>query len=301
MTFDALIGSFEYGSILAVMALGVFLSFRTLNTPDLTVDGSIVTGMAASAMICSIGGNPYLGLLAAFIVGCLAGSVTALLNTRLGIQPLLAGILVMLGLYSVNLRIMGGKANLAIIDSKTVYTSFQELVPSRFSSLILGLIFLTLITAAFYYFLKTRIGFALRATGDNDDMVRASGINSSAMRLVGLALSNGLVGLSGGMLAQYQSFSDTSMGVGMVVIGLASVIIGEAVFGTRSLLRRLIAVSLGAILYRTVIALALTLGMPSTDMKLVSAVIVTIALSTGRLGERFSIPAFMKKGGKQNA
>ena len=301
MTLDALIGSFEYGSILAIMALGVFLSFRTLNTPDLTVDGSIVTGMAASAMICSVGGNPYLGLLAAFIVGCAAGSVTALLNTKLGIQPLLAGILVMLGSYSVNLRIMGGKANLAIIDSKTVYTSFQELVPSKYSSLILGLILLTLITALFYYFLKTRIGFALRATGDNDDMVRASGINSDAMRLIGLALSNGLVGLSGGLLAQYQSFSDTSMGVGMVVIGLASVIIGEAVFGTRSLLRRLIAVSLGAILYRTVIAFALTLGMPSTDMKLVSAVIVTIALSTGRLGEKFSIPAFMKKGGKQNA
>lgn len=305
MTIDAFIsnvqGSAELGFIYAIMALGVFLSFRTLNTPDLTVDGSIVTGMAASAMVCSAGGNPYLALLAAFIVGCAAGTVTALLNTKLGIQPLLSGILVMLGLYSVNLRIMGGKSNVAIIKSDTIYKSFQELVPTEYSSLILGFILLTLITAAFYYFLRTRLGFALRATGDNDEMVRASGINSSTMRVIGLALSNGMVGLAGGLLAQYQSVADAGMGVGMVVIGLASVIIGEAVFGTRSLLRRLIAVSLGAILYRTVIAFAFNLGMPSTDLKLVSAVIVTIALSTGIMGEKFSIPALFKKGGAKNA
>lgn len=305
MTIDAFIsnvqGSAELGFIYAIMALGVFLSFRTLNTPDLTVDGSIVTGMAASAMVCSAGGNPYLALLAAFIVGCAAGTVTALLNTKLGIQPLLSGILVMLGLYSVNLRIMGGKSNVAIIKSDTIYKSFQELVPTEYSSLILGFILLTLITAAFYYFLRTRLGFALRATGDNDEMVRASGINSSTMRVIGLALSNGMVGLAGGLLAQYQSVADAGMGVGMVVIGLASVIIGEAVFGTRSLLRRLIAVSLGAILYRTVIAFAFNLGMPSTDLKLVSAVIVTIALSTGIMGEKFSIRALFKKGGAKNA
>ena len=297
MTFGAALGSVELGLIYAIMALGVFLSFRTLNTPDLTVDGSIVTGMAASVMVCSAGGNPWLGLFLAFIVGCLAGFITALLNTKLGIQPLLAGILVMLGLYSVNLRIMGGKANVAIIKSDTVYKSFQELVRTEYSSMILGLILLILITACFYYFLRTRLGFALRATGDNDDMVRASGINSDAMRLIGLGLSNGLVGLAGGLLAQYQSVADIGMGVGMVVVGLASVIIGEAVFGTRSLMRRLIAVSLGAILYRMIIAFAFNLGMPSTDLKLVSAVIVTFALSTGVLGEKFSIPALIQKGG----
>lgn len=298
MTFDAVLGSVELGLIYAVMALGVFLSFRTLNTPDLTVDGSMVTGMAASAMVCSAGGNPYLGLLLAFAAGCLAGSVTALLNTKLRIQPLLTGILVMLGLYSVNLRIMGGKSNIALTQSDTVYKSFQTIVPTEFSSLILGLIILTLITACFYYFLKTRLGFALRATGDNDDMVRASGINSDTMRLMGLSLSNGMVAFAGGLLAQYQSFADAGMGVGMVVVGLASVIIGEAVFGTGSLLRRLIAVSLGAILYRMVIALAFNLGMPSTDLKLVSAVIVTFALSTGMMGEKFSL---IRKGGAKNA
>lgn len=298
MTFDAVLGSVELGLIYAVMALGVFLSFRTLNTPDLTVDGSMVTGMAASAMVCSAGGNPYLGLLLAFAAGCLAGSVTALLNTKLRIQPLLTGILVMLGLYSVNLRIMGGKSNIALTQSDTVYKSFQTIVPTEFSSLILGLIILTLITACFYYFLRTRLGFALRATGDNDDMVRASGINSDTMRLMGLSLSNGMVAFAGGLLAQYQSFADAGMGVGMVVVGLASVIIGEAVFGTGSLLRRLIAVSLGAILYRMVIALAFNLGMPSTDLKLVSAVIVTFALSTGMMGEKFSL---IRKGGAKNA
>jgi len=301
MTIDAILGSVELGLIYSILALGVFLSFRTLNTPDLTVDGSIVTGMAASAMVCSAGGNPCLALLAAFLVGCLAGSVTALLNTKLGIQPLLAGILVMLGSYSVNLRIMGGKSNIAIIKADTVYKSFQEAVPTEYSSLILGLIILIAVTAAFYYFLRTRLGFALRATGDNEDMVRASGINSSAMRLIGLALSNGMVGFAGGLLAQYQSVADAGMGVGMVVIGLASVIIGEAVFGTRSLIRRLIAVSLGAILYRIVIAFAFNLGMPSTDLKLVSAVIVTIALSTGMMGEKFSLPALIRKGGGKNA
>jgi putative ABC transport system permease protein len=296
MTLDAFIGnvqgSAELGLIYAILALGVFLSFRTLNTPDLTVDGSIVTGMAASVMVCSTGGNPWLALFVAFFAGCLAGSVTALLNTKLGIQPLLAGILVMLGSYSVNLRIMGGKSNVAIIKSDTVYKSFEKLVPSEYSALILGFLILALVTAAFYYFLRTRLGFALRATGDNDEMVRAAGIDSDKMRLVGLALSNGLVGFAGGLLAQFQSVADAGMGVGMVVIGLASVIIGEAVFGTKSLLRRLIAVSLGAILYRMVIAFAFNLGMPSTDLKLVSAVIVTIALSTGMI---------RKKGGGKNA
>ena len=137
MNFTALIGSVEYGMIFAIMALGVFLSFRTLNTPDLTVDGSMVTGMAASAVVCSMGGNPYFGLLLAFIAGCIAGSITALLNTKLGIQPLLTGILVMLGLYSINLRIMGGKSNIALTQSDTVYKSFQRIVPSEYSSLIL--------------------------------------------------------------------------------------------------------------------------------------------------------------------
>ncbi len=299
ITVDALIGSIELGMIYAVLALGVFLSFRTLNTPDLTVDGSIVTGAAASAMLCTMGVNPIIGLVAAFVGGACAGAVTALLNTKLKIQPLLAGILVMLGVYSVNLRIMGNKANLPLTRSDTLYSQAEKLFPMEWSNLMVGAIVLVLVIAIFFFFLKTRKGFALRATGDNEDMVRAAGISSDNMKLLGLSVSNGFVGLAGGLLAQYQGYSDIGMGVGMVVIGLASVIIGEVIFGTSNLLRRLIAVALGAIVYRLILAIALNLGMQATDMKLVSAIIVVIALSLGVLGESFSLKK--KKRGAKNA
>ncbi|MCI8646105.1 MAG: ABC transporter permease [Firmicutes bacterium] len=301
MTIDALTGSIELGMIYAILALGVFLSFRTLNTPDLTVDGSIVTGAAASAMLCTLNVHPLIGLAAAFVGGACAGAITALLNTKLKIQPLLAGILVMLGVYSINLRIMGGKANLPLTRSETIYTQAEEILPPEWSSLAVGVFVLAIVIAAFFFFLKTRLGFALRATGDNEDMVRAAGISSDNMKLLGLSVSNGFVGLAGGLLAQYQGYSDIGMGVGMVVIGLASVIIGEVVFlfGSRNLLRRLIAVALGAVLYRLVLAIALNLGMQATDMKLVSAIIVIIALSLGVLGESFSLQK--KKKGAKNA
>ena len=299
ITIDALIGSVEQGMIYAILALGVFLSFRTLNTPDLPVDGSIVTGAAASAMLCTLGVHPVLGLAAAFIGGACTGAVTALLNTKLKIQALLAGILVMLGVYSINLRIMGNRANLSLSSSDTLYSMAEEIFPEEWSSLIVGGIILALVIAVFFFFLKTRKGFALRATGDNEDMVRAAGISSDNMKLLGLSVSNGFVGLAGGLLAQSQGYADIGMGVGMVVIGLASVIIGEVIFGTSSLLRRLIAVALGAIVYRLILAVALELGMPATDMKLVSAVIVVIALSLGVLGESFSLRK--KKKGAKNA
>ena len=300
ITYAALLGAVELGMIYAILALGVFLSFRTLNSPDLTVDGSIVTGAAASAMICSLGGNPILALAVSFVLGCLAGVITALLNTKLKIQPLLAGILVMLGIYSINLRIMGNRSNIALTKSETLYKVAKEIFPAGTSSLLLGAIILSIIILLLYFFLNTRLGFALRATGDNEDMVRASGISSDSMKIIGLALSNGIVGLSGGMLAQYQSYTDIGMGVGMVVIGLASVIIGEAIFGSKSLLRRLIAVALGAIVYRLVISFALNFGMAANDLKLVSAVIVTAALSLGLMGENFSLKSiglFKEKGG----
>lgn len=288
ITFAAFLGALELGMVYSILALGVFLSFRTLNTPDLTVDGSIVTGAATSAMICSMGGNPLLALVASFILGSLAGVVTALLNTKLKIQPLLAGILVMLGIYSINLRIMGNKSNIALTKSNTIYKSAKGFLPVGYSSLIVGVIMLLIISTLLFFFLKTRIGFALRATGDNEDMVRASGINSDNMKILGLSLSNALVGLSGGMLAQYQSYADIGMGVGMVVIGLASVIIGEAIFGPKNLFRRLLAVGLGAVIYRLIIAIALNLGMPANDLKLVSAVIVTVALALGMMGGSLS-------------
>lgn len=310
MLIIILLESLELGLIYSILALGVFLSFRTLNTPDLTVDGSIVTGAAISAVMCSAAAdmNPHmqviiciLALVASFVLGMGAGAITALLNTKLKIQPLLAGILVMLGIYSINLRIQG-KANVNLNNVPTIYRKADELFGGfEWSSIIIGVIIAAVIIALMYGFLNTRKGFALRATGDNEEMVRAYGISSDNMKLLGLSVSNGLVGLAGGMLAQYQGYSDVGMGVGMVVIGLASVIIGEVIFGTRSLIRRLIAVALGAVLYRMVIAIALYIGMPPTDLKLVSAIIVTIALSMGLLGENFSLFRKKDKGGRKNA
>lgn len=294
MTFGVFIGAFELGLIYSVLALGVFLSFRTLNTPDLTVDGSIVTGAAASAVLCTSGLHPVVALVASFIVGALAGVVTGLLSTKLKIQPLLAGILVMLGIYSINMRIMGGKANIALVQNETIYKIADRYL-GEYSTLILNVVLLAIIIGILSLFLETRLGLAFRATGDNEDMVKACGINSDAMRIMGLSLSNGFVGLAGGMLAQYQSYSDIGMGTGMVVIGLASVIIGEVVFGHEPLLRRLIAVALGAVLYRLIIAAAIAYGMNPMDLKLISAVIVVVALAFGMMGERFSLK---KKGGR---
>lgn len=208
----------------------------------------------------------------------------------------------MLGIYSINLRIQG-KANINLSSRKTIYSMMDDAMGGfRWSAIVAGRFDLQpLLIILMYGFLKTRLGFALRATGDNEDMVRAAGISSDRMKLLGLSVSNGLVGLAGGMLAQYQGYSDVGMGTGMVVIGLASVIIGEVLFGTRSLMQRLIAVALGAVVYRMVIGVALYLGMPPTDLKLVSAVIVTIALAMGMLGENFSLWKKKSRGGDKNA
>jgi putative ABC transport system permease protein len=294
----------ELGIIYAIMALGVFISFRTLNMPDLTVDSSFTLGASCSAVLC-VAGHPVFALIVAFIAGCIAGSFTALLTTKLKIQPLLSGILMMLALYSINLKVMGNKANIPLLGKPTIFTAFQGTSAEEYMHLILSAVILTVMMLFLYFFLKTRFGFVLRATGDNDKMVRALGVNTDFTTIVGLALSNGLVALSGAMIAQYQSFADVSMGIGMVVIGLASVIIGEVIFGSKSLFRRLLAVILGAVLYRFIIAVALWLGMPPQDFKLVSAAIVTLALSMGVIRDKlvsfgnWQAPAKREKGGDQ--
>lgn len=282
-----LLGSVELGIIYAVMALGVFISFRTLNMPDLTVDGSFVLGAAVSAVMCS-SGHPQAALAVAFIAGCMAGCVTALLHTKLNIQPLLAGILVMLGLWSINLRVMG-KANIPLINKTTVFNLLDGTAIEAYATMIIPVAIIIILMLLLYYFLKTELGLVIRATGDNEQMVRALGVNTDSTILTGLALANGLVALSGALIAQYQSFADITMGTGMVIIGLASVIIGEVIFGIKSLMRRLIAVVLGAMLYRLVIAAAYELGMPTNDFKLVSAIIVALALAMPIIKERFII------------
>lgn len=291
MSIMAFQGSLELGIIYAFMALGVFLSFRTLNIPDMTVDGSFVTGAAVS-VILSVNGHPFLGLLLAFVLGGGTGCITAFLHTKLKIQPLLAGILTMLALYSINLKIMGGKANIPLLNKPTVFNTFENLLGTDYNRLILASLLLVVVLLLLYLFLNTRLGFVLRATGDNEQMVRALGVNTDLTIFIGLALANGLVAISGAMIAQYQSYVDVGMGVGMVVIGLASVIIGEVVFGVNPLLRRLIAVILGSVVYRLIIALALEVGMPPTDLKLVSAIIVALAMSMPLINKRFS---FMKR------
>lgn len=288
MTLMEIQGSVELGVIYAIMALGVFISFRTLNMPDLTVDGSFVLGAAVSATM-SMNLHPFLGLPLAFAAGCGAGCITALLHTKLKIQPLLAGILTMLGLYSVNLRVMSNKPNISLINKATMFSLMEGTAVEEYSKLILALVLLAAIVLVLLVFLKTEIGFAIRATGDNEQMVKAQGINTDFTKLLGLGISNGLVALSGAIIAQYQSFSDVGMGTGMVIIGLASVIIGEVLFGVKSLKRRLLAVILGSIFYRFVIAFALKLGMPATDLKLVSAVIVAAALSTSAIKEHVGL------------
>ncbi len=277
-------GSLELGIIYAIMVLGVFISFRTLNMPDLTVDGSFVSGAAVSAVMCTVNA-PYIGLLLSFVVGCGAGCITALLHTKLKIQPLLAGILTMLALYSINLKIMLNRPNIPLLNNNTIFSAFENSFLGEAADITVSALILLIVVVVLFLFLKTRTGIALRATGDNSQMVRTMGVNTDTMMLTGLAISNGLVALSGGIIAQYQSFADISMGTGMVVIGLASVIIGEVIFGTKTLMRRLISVILGAILYRMVIAVALELGMPPTDMKLVSAVIVILALASPTIKE----------------
>ncbi len=288
MNLATVISSVELGVIYALMALGVFISFRTLNMPDLTVDGSFVLGAAFSAVLCTAG-HPIMGIVLALAAGALAGGVTALLHTWLKIQPILSGILTMLALYSVNLKVMSNRANIPLLNQKTIF-SLPEWVPgSDYAALAVSSMVLLAVMLLLYLFLKTKAGLVLRATGDNEQMVRALGVSTDLTKFIGLVLANALVALSGALIAQYQSFADVGMGIGMVIIGLASVIIGEAVFGTANLLRRLMAVILGAILYRLVIAFALELGMPPTDLKLISAVIVCAALSIPAVKEKFSV------------
>ncbi|HLT85802.1 MAG TPA: ABC transporter permease [Phototrophicaceae bacterium] len=279
-----MIGAVELGLIYAVMALGVYLTFRILNFPDLTVDGSFTTGAATAAVLITGGTSPALATLAGGVAGLGAGIITGLLHTKGGINPLLAGILTQIGLYSINLRIMGG-ANVPLLREDTLITPLREngLLGGAVSIAIFGVLAL-LIKAALDWFLHTDTGLALQATGDNEAMIRSFGVNTDRTKILGLALSNGLVGLCGAVIAQYQGFADISMGIGLIIAGLASVILGQAVFGSRLILISTLAVVLGSVLYRVTIQIALQAGLDPNDMKLVSAVLVVIALVLPRWG-----------------
>ena len=260
MSLSVIQGALELGLIYAIMSLGIFISFRILNIPDLTIDGTFTLGTSVSA-IFAVNGHPVLGVLFALIAGGLAGCVTGFLQTKMKIQPILAGILTMTALYSVNLRVMGQKPNLSLFDKESIFSGLSRLMGDQFADLVMIALILVTSIVAIFFFLKTQLGMSLRATGDNEDMVRASSINSDAMKIMGLAIANAFVALAGAILAQYQSFSDVSGGIGMMVVGLASIIVGEAIFGRKSIIRSLLAVVIGAVVYRFVLTIALRIGL----------------------------------------
>ncbi|WP_170006576.1 ABC transporter permease [Bacillus fonticola] len=303
--FASLFGSVELGLIYGLMALGVYLSFRVLDFPDLTVDGSFVTGAAVAATMITIGYSPLLATIVSIFAGFFAGCLTGLLHTKGKINSLLAGILMMIALYSINLRIMGatlpdtvGRPNIPLLNTETLFTPIERVAEGMstilngwVSSLGLGesnstwgifftmLLIVCIVKLLVDVFLKTEVGLALRATGDNERMIRSLSANTDLLKIVGLGLSNALVAFSGALVAQYSSFADIGMGVGMIIIGLASVIIGEALFGTKSIVRTTFAVIGGAIIYRSVIGLALRYNvLDAADTKLITAGLVIVAL-----------------------
>lgn len=276
---DLLLSTVGQGLQWSILALGVFLSFRVLDAADLSVEGSFPLGAAVAATGIVAGLGITVSVLLAIVAGCCSGAVTGYLTTKLRIPVLLSGILTMIGLYSVNLHVMG-KANVGLLQETTLFTLFESFgltVPQ--AGLVVGLLFAVVVGVIIYWFFGTEIGTAVRATGINAQMARAQGINTDGMMVLGLVISNGLVALSGAIVAQNNGFADVGMGVGTIVIGLASVIIGEVLFGASTFKMRLVSVVLGSIVYRLVIAAVLEMGMPPNDLKLFTAVLVAIALS----------------------
>ena len=291
MSQIAFLGAVETGLIFALVAFGVFLSFRILDFPDLTVDGSFPLGAAVSAILIVNGINPWLATMAAVLAGCIAGVITAWMNVRLQILNLLASILTMIALYSINLRIMG-KPNIALLGENTILTPLELIdLPYYVTTPLAFFVIVIIVLIGLVYFLKSETGLAMRATGANARMARAQGISTSAMIILGMAVSNGLVALAGSLFAQSQGAADVTMGVGVIVVGLASVIGGEALLSTRTLFLAVVACLVGAVLYRLAIALALNadfIGLQAQDLNLVTAALVAMAIVLPRFKSSFN-------------
>ncbi len=276
------ISVFEQGMIYAIMALGMYITYKILDFPDMTVDGSFPLGASLSAVLISQGMNPYLTLLLSFAAGLVAGTITGFIHVRLKVRDILASIIMMTALYSVNLRI-AGKANLPIYNCDNIYSNpvtdaiFGGGV-APYQNLIIIAIIVILVKCALDWYLKTKSGYLLKAVGDNETLVTSLGIDKGKVKILGLAIANGLVAMSGSMFAQQQRFFDASMGVGTAVIGLASVIIGTALFGQVSLFNFSLSVILGSILYKGCVAAAIRLGLQSSDLKLITAVLFLLIL-----------------------
>ena len=260
----------EQSLIFAIMVLGVYISFRILNFPDMTVDGTFPLGAAISAKLLTLGVNPYLTLLVALVAGAVAGAITGLIHVKLKVKDLLAGILVMTALYSVNLRVMG-KSNIPLFEEDNIFNT-------EYSMMITIVVLILISKLLLDYLLKTKFGFALKALGDNENLIVSLGLNEEKYKIYGLMIANAFVAFSGAILAQYQGFADVGMGTGIIVIGLASIIIGDTLFGKRRKLAGTTIVIIGSILYRGVIAVTLSMGMDASDLKLITSVIVIIIL-----------------------
>ncbi len=303
--FNALPGSISQGLIWGIMAIGVYITYRILDVADLTVDGSFATGGAVAVMLILNGCNLWLAMLVAFIAGLLAGAITGLLHTFMGIPAILAGILTQLSLYSINLKIMG-KANQSVnVNQTQLLVSLRWVKEFAFHNplITVGLV-LAIMIAVLYWFFGTEMGCALRATGSNLNMSRAQGINTNFNKVLGIMISNGLVAFSGAFLAQYQGFADVKMGQGAIVIGLAAVIIGEALFGKifKNFALRLLSVAFGSIIYYIVIQAVITMGLDANLLKLLSATIVAIFLAVPYWKKQYSQNHIRKlKGGNKNA
>ena len=294
LTVSVIQNALEVGFIYALVALALFLSYSILDIADLTTDGGFTLGCAVSAAVC-VSGHPVLALFAAMGAGALAGFVTAFLQTRLGVPSILAGIVTNTGLYTVNLAVMGFSSNLPLFNTDTIFTRSKELlgpVLGPWNKLAVAAAITILVSVLLVLFLGTRLGISIRATGDNPDMVRASSINTTLMITIGLCLANAMTSLSGAVLAQYNKSADINLGTGMVVIGLASLIIGQTLVGKGGMTRSVVAVLVGSVLYRFFIALALKANIPAECLKLVSAVIVGFAIALPTLKE---YAAFQKK------
>ncbi len=292
-------GTAQLGLIYGLLAIGIYISFRVLNTPDLTAEGSFTFGLAVSSVMAAAG-HPFLALLLAIIAGAGAGMVTGLLQTKCGIHPVLAGILTMSGLYSVNMFVMGERANVTLIGIETVFTKAMDamsFLDKNAVKLIIALLATAVSAFAAILFFRTHIGLCVRAAGDNETMVRASSINVDRVKILALALSNAFIALCGGIIAQYQSFADINSGVGILVVGLASVIIGEVIIGKRSVTVGIISAVAGSVIYRIIIALATTYTLlPAYMLKFISAVIVAAALTVPAFKQTMSVNK-LKRGG----
>ena len=304
----AMLGAVSQGILWGIMVLGVFITYKLLDIPDLTVDGSFATGGAVAAVLVVAGVDPVIAILAAMLAGAVCGAVTGFLTTVFEIPAILAGILTQISLWSINLRIMS-KSNTPLLANETVFSRMAELtgLPTNVVAIIVGAVVALALIAALYWFFGTEIGCALRATGDNEAMIRALGVNTGTTKMVALTLSNALVGLSGGLICESQKYADIGMGTGAIVIGLAAIVIGEVLARilpkgwTSGFAARLTSALVGSIVYFLIRAIVLQMGMDANDMKLLSAIIVALALCVPVVWERYRLRASYSKGGEGRA